>query len=76
MSFFTPKVMAVDYLDFSTPDDVKMPPFQKIKEDFPNELHSSVLFPDFTVKSTQKKGKPSHMACRWIISLWLTYTKC
>lgn len=67
-SFFTPKVMAVDYLDFSTPDDVKMPPFQKIKEEFSKDLQSSVLFPDFTVRSTQNKGKHSHTACSWIIT--------
>lgn len=56
--------MAVDYLDFSTPDNVKMPPFQKIKKEYPKDLHSSVLFPEFTIKSTQNKGKPSRAAGR------------
>lgn len=65
--------MAVDYLDFSTPDDVKMPPFQKIKEEYPKDLQSSVLFPEFTVKSTQNRGKHSHAACKWILS---AITKC
>ncbi|XP_060759034.1 cadherin EGF LAG seven-pass G-type receptor 1 isoform X5 [Neoarius graeffei] len=52
-------IMAVDYLDFSTLDDVKMPPFQKIKEEYPKDLQSSVLFPGFTVKSTQNKVVPT-----------------
>ncbi|KAM9467566.1 cadherin EGF LAG seven-pass G-type receptor 1 isoform 2-T2 [Clarias gariepinus] len=52
-------IMAVDYLDFSTPDDVKMPPFQKIKEEYPKDLHSSVLFPEFSLKSTQNKVVPT-----------------
>lgn len=52
--------MALDYLDFSTPDDVKMPPLQKIKEEYPKELQSTVLFPEFTVKSTQNEGKHKH----------------
>lgn len=65
--------MAVDYLDFSTLDDVKMPPFQKIKEEYPKDLQSSVLFPGFTVKSTQNKGKRSYAACRLIIT---AHTKC
>lgn len=60
--------MAVDYLDFSTPDNVKMPHFQKIKEEYPKDLQSSVLFPDFTVKSTPNKGKHSHAAFRWDIT--------
>lgn len=49
--------MAVDYLDFSAPDDVKMPPFKKIKEKYSKDLQSSVLFSEFTIKSTQNKGK-------------------
>lgn len=49
--------MAVDYLDFSTPDDVKMPPFKKIKEKYSKDLQSSVLFSEFNIKSTQNKGK-------------------
>lgn len=60
--------MAVDYLDFSTPDDLKMPPFQKIKEEYPKDLQSTVLFPEFTGKSTQNKGKHSYAAYTWIIS--------
>ncbi|XP_058272722.1 cadherin EGF LAG seven-pass G-type receptor 1 isoform X1 [Hemibagrus wyckioides] len=52
-------IMAVDYLDFSTPDDLKMPPFQKIKEEYSKDLQSTVLFPEFTGKSTQNKVFPT-----------------
>ncbi|XP_046729152.1 cadherin EGF LAG seven-pass G-type receptor 1 isoform X2 [Silurus meridionalis] len=52
-------IMAVDYLDFSTPDPIKMPPFQKIKEEYPKDLQSTVLFPEFSIKSNQNKVVPT-----------------
>ncbi|KAI4886088.1 hypothetical protein NFI96_021834, partial [Prochilodus magdalenae] len=41
-------IMVVDYLDPFSPDDAKIPHFQKIKEECPKDLKSSVLFPEFT----------------------------
>ncbi|XP_076860885.1 LOW QUALITY PROTEIN: cadherin EGF LAG seven-pass G-type receptor 1 [Brachyhypopomus gauderio] len=52
-------IMAVDYLDPSSPDKAKMPQFQKIKEEFPKDLKSSVLFPEFNFKSTQQRDSPT-----------------
>ncbi|XP_062852533.1 cadherin EGF LAG seven-pass G-type receptor 1 [Trichomycterus rosablanca] len=48
-------IMSVDYLDFTGPDAATMPHFQKIKEEYPKDLKSSVLFPEFNAKSIQDK---------------------
>ncbi|XP_022527058.2 cadherin EGF LAG seven-pass G-type receptor 1 isoform X3 [Astyanax mexicanus] len=45
-------ILAVDYLDSSSPEEAKMPHFQKIKEEYPKDLKSSVLFPEFNYRPT------------------------
>ncbi|XP_066525030.1 cadherin EGF LAG seven-pass G-type receptor 1 [Hoplias malabaricus] len=52
-------IMAVDYLDPSSPDEAKIPHFQKIKEECPKDLKSSVLFPEFNFRSTEHKAAPT-----------------
>ncbi|XP_035384301.1 cadherin EGF LAG seven-pass G-type receptor 1 isoform X3 [Electrophorus electricus] len=52
-------ILAVDYLDSSSPDKAKIPNFQKITEEYPKDLKSSVLFPEFNFRSTQHRDSPT-----------------
>ncbi|XP_017552506.1 cadherin EGF LAG seven-pass G-type receptor 1 isoform X2 [Pygocentrus nattereri] len=52
-------ILAVDYLDSSSPDDAKIPHFQKIKEEYPKDLKSSVLFPEFAFKAPEYSVAPT-----------------
>ncbi|XP_035281502.1 cadherin EGF LAG seven-pass G-type receptor 1-like isoform X1 [Anguilla anguilla] len=52
-------ILVVDYLDTSSPDLAKIPRFQEIQEVYPEDLESSVLFPEFTFKPTKDKVNPT-----------------
>lgn len=50
-------VIAVDIFDKSNFTGAKVPQFDEIKEDYPKDLESSVLFPDALFKPSERKGK-------------------
>ena len=50
-------VIAVDYLDPSEPDTAKIPRFQDIQDVCPEDLKSSVLFPEFSFRPLQNNRK-------------------
>jgi len=56
-SFFDSSVFAVDYLDAISPDEVKIPRFQTTDQECPKDLKSSVIFPEFSFKPSDHKGK-------------------
>uniref|UniRef100_A0AAY4D3X6 Cadherin EGF LAG seven-pass G-type receptor 1 n=1 Tax=Denticeps clupeoides TaxID=299321 RepID=A0AAY4D3X6_9TELE len=57
-------IIAVDYLDSSISDKTKIPRFQEIQEVCPKDLKSSVLFPEFSFKPVESKGKKISGDCR------------
>ncbi|XP_056311409.1 cadherin EGF LAG seven-pass G-type receptor 1 isoform X2 [Danio aesculapii] len=52
-------VFAVDYLIANNPDDTKVPNFQTTDQECPKDLKSSVLFPEFSFKSSEHKVSPT-----------------
>uniref|UniRef100_A0A8D0HIG2 Cadherin EGF LAG seven-pass G-type receptor 1 n=1 Tax=Sphenodon punctatus TaxID=8508 RepID=A0A8D0HIG2_SPHPU len=50
-------IIAVDIFDKYNFTGAKVPKFDEIKEDYPKELESSVLFPDTLFRPSEKKGK-------------------
>uniref|UniRef100_A0A8C2H803 Cadherin EGF LAG seven-pass G-type receptor 1a n=1 Tax=Cyprinus carpio TaxID=7962 RepID=A0A8C2H803_CYPCA len=52
-------VFAVDYLDAIYPDVAKIPRFQTTDQECPKDLKSSVIFPEFSFKSSEHQGKNS-----------------
>ncbi|KAL4656773.1 cadherin EGF LAG seven-pass G-type receptor 1-like [Arapaima gigas] len=52
-------IVAVDYLDTSSPDHAKIPRFQEIRDTYPKDLESSVQFPEFPLKVSDSKGEPT-----------------
>uniref|UniRef100_A0A8C2DC66 Cadherin EGF LAG seven-pass G-type receptor 1 n=1 Tax=Cyprinus carpio TaxID=7962 RepID=A0A8C2DC66_CYPCA len=50
-------VFAVDYLDAIYPDVAKIPRFQTTDQECPKDLKSSVIFPEFSFKSSEHQGK-------------------
>uniref|UniRef100_A0A8C1SID2 Cadherin EGF LAG seven-pass G-type receptor 1a n=1 Tax=Cyprinus carpio TaxID=7962 RepID=A0A8C1SID2_CYPCA len=57
-------VFAVDYLDAIYPDVAKIPHFQTTDQECPKDLKSSVIFPEFSFKSSEHQGKNSASAFR------------
>lgn len=55
-SFFPP-VIAVDIFDKSNFTGARIPRFHEIKEDYPKDLESSVVFPDTLFRPSDRKGK-------------------
>ncbi|XP_036375616.1 cadherin EGF LAG seven-pass G-type receptor 1 [Megalops cyprinoides] len=53
-------IVAVDYVDPSSPDHAKIPRFQEILEAYPKELESSVQFPEFPSKAAESKVNPTY----------------
>ncbi|KAG5830381.1 hypothetical protein ANANG_G00309980 [Anguilla anguilla] len=52
-------ILAVDYLDSSDPDRAKMPRFPEIQEPYPEDLESSVQFPEFTENAADGEADPT-----------------
>ncbi|XP_031438509.1 cadherin EGF LAG seven-pass G-type receptor 1 isoform X2 [Clupea harengus] len=52
-------IIAVDYLDPSEPDTAKIPRFQDIQDVCPEDLKSSVLFPEFSFRPLQNNPPPT-----------------
>ncbi|XP_036373685.1 cadherin EGF LAG seven-pass G-type receptor 1-like [Megalops cyprinoides] len=52
-------IVAVDYLDTSSPDLAKIPRFRDIQEAYPKDLESSVQFPEFSFKPAQSIVNPT-----------------
>uniref|UniRef100_A0A8C9TNK3 Cadherin EGF LAG seven-pass G-type receptor 1 n=1 Tax=Scleropages formosus TaxID=113540 RepID=A0A8C9TNK3_SCLFO len=50
-------IVAVDYLDTSSPDHAKMPRFREIRDAYPKDLESSIQFPKFTLTASDGKGE-------------------
>lgn len=50
-------VIAVDIFEKSNFTGAKVPRFDVIKEDYPRDLESSVLFPDTLLQASDRKGK-------------------
>uniref|UniRef100_A0A671R1Z4 Cadherin EGF LAG seven-pass G-type receptor 1-like n=1 Tax=Sinocyclocheilus anshuiensis TaxID=1608454 RepID=A0A671R1Z4_9TELE len=48
-------VFAVDYLDAIYPDEAKIPRFQMTDQECPKDLKSSIIFPEFSFKSSEHK---------------------
>uniref|UniRef100_A0A671L319 Cadherin EGF LAG seven-pass G-type receptor 1 n=1 Tax=Sinocyclocheilus anshuiensis TaxID=1608454 RepID=A0A671L319_9TELE len=48
-------VFAVDYLDAIYPDEAKIPRFQTTDQECPKDLKSSVIFPEFSFRSSEHK---------------------
>ncbi|KAL4624920.1 cadherin EGF LAG seven-pass G-type receptor 1 [Arapaima gigas] len=48
-------IVAVDYLDTSSPDQAKIPRFQEIRDAYPKDLESSVRFPEFISRPAKDK---------------------
>uniref|UniRef100_A0A671YRR0 Cadherin EGF LAG seven-pass G-type receptor 1 n=1 Tax=Sparus aurata TaxID=8175 RepID=A0A671YRR0_SPAAU len=52
-------ILTVDYLDVSDPERATLPRFQDIQETYPQELGSSVHFPQFNLRTQAHRGKNS-----------------
>uniref|UniRef100_A0A671R1R9 Cadherin EGF LAG seven-pass G-type receptor 1-like n=1 Tax=Sinocyclocheilus anshuiensis TaxID=1608454 RepID=A0A671R1R9_9TELE len=52
-------VFAVDYLDAIYPDEAKIPRFQMTDQECPKDLKSSIIFPEFSFKSSEHKVSPT-----------------
>uniref|UniRef100_A0A8C2DBY9 Cadherin EGF LAG seven-pass G-type receptor 1 n=1 Tax=Cyprinus carpio TaxID=7962 RepID=A0A8C2DBY9_CYPCA len=52
-------VFAVDYLDAIYPDVAKIPRFQTTDQECPKDLKSSVIFPEFSFKSSEHQVSPT-----------------
>ncbi|XP_059581872.1 cadherin EGF LAG seven-pass G-type receptor 1 isoform X4 [Alligator mississippiensis] len=52
-------IIAVDIFDKSNFTGAKVPQFDEIKEDYPKDLESSVLFPDALFKPSERKAVPT-----------------
>lgn len=50
-------VIAVDIFDKSNFTGARIPRFHEIKEDYPKDLESSVVFPDTLFRPSDRKGK-------------------
>ncbi|XP_030628227.1 cadherin EGF LAG seven-pass G-type receptor 1 [Chanos chanos] len=53
-------ILAVDYLNSSRPESSNIPRFQEILEEYPKDLKSSVVFPEFTFKPLKQKVIPTN----------------
>uniref|UniRef100_A0A8B9S3C2 Cadherin EGF LAG seven-pass G-type receptor 1 n=1 Tax=Apteryx owenii TaxID=8824 RepID=A0A8B9S3C2_APTOW len=53
----TNMIIAVDIFDKSNFTGAKIPQFHEIKEDYPKDLESSVIFPDTLFRPSDRKGK-------------------
>uniref|UniRef100_A0A803TWU3 Cadherin EGF LAG seven-pass G-type receptor 1 n=1 Tax=Anolis carolinensis TaxID=28377 RepID=A0A803TWU3_ANOCA len=54
-------IIAVDIFEKSNFTGAKVPRFDAIKEDYPRDLESSVLFPDTLFKASNRKGRHQRM---------------
>nr|XP_055045624.1 cadherin EGF LAG seven-pass G-type receptor 1 isoform X3 [Misgurnus anguillicaudatus] len=52
-------IFAVDYLDATYPKETKIPRFQRNDQECPEDLKSSILFPEFNFKSSGNKVSPT-----------------
>lgn len=53
----SPSVIAVDIFDKSNFTGARIPRFHEIKEDYPKDLESAVVFPDTLFRPSERKGK-------------------
>lgn len=63
--FFFPSVIAVDIFDKSNFTGARIPRFHEIKEDYPKDLESSVIFPDTLFRPSDRKGKILLLTFGW-----------
>uniref|UniRef100_A0A8C5X349 Cadherin EGF LAG seven-pass G-type receptor 1 n=1 Tax=Malurus cyaneus samueli TaxID=2593467 RepID=A0A8C5X349_9PASS len=59
----TNMIIAVDIFDKSNFTGARIPRFHEIKEDYPKDLESSVVFPDTLFKPSERKGKTVLLLC-------------
>nr|XP_015208138.1 PREDICTED: cadherin EGF LAG seven-pass G-type receptor 1 isoform X2 [Lepisosteus oculatus] len=52
-------IIAVDFLDNSSPDSVVLPHFAEIREDYPKDLESTVHFPEAIFRQRENQVKPT-----------------
>uniref|UniRef100_A0A8C3TL74 Cadherin EGF LAG seven-pass G-type receptor 1 n=1 Tax=Chelydra serpentina TaxID=8475 RepID=A0A8C3TL74_CHESE len=64
----TNMIIAVDIFDKSNFTGANVPQFDRIKEDYPKDLESSVLFPDTLFKPSDRKGK-TPLQMLWKLSI-------
>uniref|UniRef100_A0A672UUN2 Cadherin EGF LAG seven-pass G-type receptor 1 n=1 Tax=Strigops habroptila TaxID=2489341 RepID=A0A672UUN2_STRHB len=56
-------IIAVDIFDKSNFTGARIPRFHEIKEDYPRDLESSVVFPDTLFRPSDRKGKTLLLPC-------------
>lgn len=71
---FPPPVIAVDIFDKSNFTGARIPRFHEIKEDYPKDLESSVVFPDTLFRPSERKGKT--LLVLFGEQLWLAPREC